>query len=231
MLEKLHDVQTRDLELDALDAQKHQTPQALLDTRAEHRALQARLEEKRQQLEQLRKEVRANELELEALQDRRKSAAAASLAASSAKEAAQYQNQELQFATRVEELEGDTLPLMERLEGLQNEVAALESEMAELQPRLDALSAEEEARLNALEREVEHLRRLRDALAGEIDPALLKQYEQVRRSRRGVGLALVVDGQRCGGCNVLLPIHILQKVKRGGVTRCPSCGRILWYQE
>ena len=231
MLEKLHDVQTRDLELDALDAQKHQTPQVLLDTRAEHRELRARLDERRQQLEQLRKEVRTNELELETLQDRRKSAAASSLTAGSAKEAAQYQNQELQFATRLEELEGDTLPLMERLEVLQNEVGALENEMAELQPRLDALNAEEEARLSALDAQMQELKRLRDALAGEIDPALLKQYEQVRRSRRGVGLALVVDGQRCGGCNVVLPIHVLQKVKRGGVTRCPSCGRILWYQE
>lgn len=232
MLEQLSDVQTRDLELDALEAEKEQTPPLLIETRASKAALERQLEDKRLAFKELRKQLRENELELEALQSRRRSASEAALRASTSKEASQYQNQELQFATRLEELEADTLPLMERLEAMQAEVTALEDELAELQPELDRLSAEEEARVADIAAKMERVQLEREELASGIDSALLKQYDQVRRARRGLGLVQVVDQQNCGGCNVRLPIHVLQKVRRGvGITRCPSCGRILWMPE
>ncbi|MEZ4607948.1 MAG: hypothetical protein R2865_14450 [Deinococcales bacterium] len=40
---------------------------------------------------------------------------------------------------------------------------------------------------------------------------MLKQYELVRRSKRGVGLVKIVGGNTCGGCSMRLPIHVLQK--------------------
>ena len=82
-----------------------------------------------------------------------------------------------------------------------------------------------DARIAALEAE-------RAEVASGVDAALLKQYEQVRKARRGVGLVEIIDKQRCGGCNVRLPIHVIQKARSGtGVTRCPSCGRLLWARE
>jgi len=42
----------------------------------------------------------------------------------------------------------------------------------------------------------------------------------------------IVDNAKCGGCNVKLPLHVVQKVRSGnGITRCSNCGRILWYRE
>ncbi len=232
MLEKLSSVQNKDLELDALQAEKSQTPQELLDTEAKRETLERRLADKRASLAEVRKEIRANELELSSLQARRKSATEAALMATSAKEASQYQNQELQFATRVEELEGDTLPVMERAETLQAEVEALENELGEVEPLLQSLTEQETVRVKAIDDAARALTGERDALTEGIDKTLLKQYEHVRRSKRGVGLAAIVDSTRCSGCNVRLPLHVVQKVKAGkGVTRCPSCGRILWFEE
>lgn len=232
MIDKLFDVQSRDLELDTLEAEKGQTPQALLDAQANRQDLETRLQRKQQGLDEVRRQVRTNELELESLQARRKSATESALMATSAKEASQYQNQELQFATRLEELEADTLPLMERSEALQNDVDALQAEIDELAPQLNAMLEEENTRVSSIDTKLSALTAERTALTEGIDGSLLKQYEQVRRSKRGVGLALVVDNARCGGCNMRLPIHVIQKVKKGrGITRCPSCGRILWAKE
>jgi hypothetical protein len=148
------------------------------------------------------------------------------------KEASQYQNQELQFTTRVQELEEDTLPLMEQLETAEQEAAALQAELDELQPTLDAMAQAESERVEAIDASTKRIRSERDALAAGIDAPLLKQYEQVRRARRGLGLAEVLDHQSCGGCSVRLPIHVIQKARSGrGVTRCPSCGRILWFKD
>jgi len=233
MLERLNEVQVRDLKLDALDAERADVPADLVAIRDEHRALEAKLAGRRTERDELRQRVRAADVELQALRDRTKSASESSLRADSPKEAAQFQNQELQFATRAQELEEDTLPLMEELERLEAVVAELEAELAELTPRHDEFEQQERARLAEIDEREGDLRSERDALAAEVDARLLRQYDQVRRSKRGVGLVEIVAGRRCGGCNVQLPIHVLQKAKRSStsVVRCPSCGRILWAKD
>ncbi len=228
MLRTLSEVQTLDLELDAVAAEREQTPPELIDARARQQALMADLDQRRQELEALRRRLSANELELASLQERRKSAAASALRAGSAKEASQFQNQELQLATRLQELEDDTMPLLEEQETRQAGVEELETLLATLRPEVEALEADERARLAALEERAQVVRQQRDALAEAIQPVLLKQYEHVRRARRGLGV-VPVNGGTCGGCNVRLPIFVVQKVRKGdGVTRCPSCGRLLW---
>lgn len=229
MLDKLSDVQTFDLRLDGLRDERSQTPPELIDIRRHKADLERRLGAKRQEHTLLRQRVSKNELDLQSLGERRKASSEAALRAVSAKEASQYQNQELQFATRVQELEEDTLPLMEELETLAGAVAALEQELAELEPELERLAAEEEARVAAIEEAIGAVEVERNGLAGAIDKTLLRQYEQVRRARRGVGLVEIVDNKRCGGCNVQLPIHVVQKARKANaIVRCPSCGRILW---
>jgi len=231
MLGELTEVQAFDLQLDALKQERGMTPQELIDLVTKRDALQVKLDRKRQEVEDLRRKVSANELELKAMGERRRGAADSAMRAGSAKEASQFQNQELQFATRVQELEEDTLPLMESHETATNEYDALKTELDELLPRLHEQQLAEEARVADVDARTATTRRERDALAAGIEAALLKQYEQIRSARRGIGVVEIVAGGSCGGCNVKLPIHVQQKARKGvGVTRCPSCGRILWYR-
>lgn len=232
MLERLSEVQAKDLELDALDAERAQVPPALTEKRAEKARLETRLKDRTAERDELRSRVRSAEMELQALGARKKEASEASLRASSAKEAAQYQNQELQFATREQELEEDTLPLMEQLDALNATVEELEAEHARVAPELEELEATERERLAEIDARESALRADRDTQAADVAPALLRQYEQVRRSRRGLGMVEVLEARRCGGCNVQLPIHVIQKARKAAqVVRCPSCGRILWDKE
>ncbi len=232
MLETLNQVQRRDLSLDTLLEEKGQTPGELLELRERLDRLQAELAEAVRRYDALRKEVNQSELELKALDERRKSSAQGALEAATSKEASQYQNQEMQFATRYQELEEDTLPLLERLEVLEGEVDRLRGDVEDLEPELERVTRAEEDRVAQVEARISELASERDEVARGVDASLLKQYEQVRRARRGVGLVEILDNQRCGGCNVRLPIHVIQKARGGaGVTRCPSCGRILWVRE
>jgi len=232
MLAKLNDVQKHDLQLDNLKQERKATPPELINLREKQAELNKQHQQKRQEQDELRRQVSKNELELQSLQARRKSAVEASLRASSSKEASQYQNQGLQFSTRIQELEDDTLPLMEQLEEVSGAAEALAGELAELEPILQKLIEDEEARVAKIDAGIRSLSRARKAVAETIDATLLKHYEQVRRSRRGLGLVKIVSKQRCGGCNVKLPIYVVQKVLKGtGTTRCPSCGRILWQDE
>lgn len=228
-MKKLSNVQTHDLQLDRLREERGETPPELIETRHRKRDLEADLAKRKLERDAVRSQVNKNELELKTLDARRKEASEAALRADTAKEASQYQNQELQFATRVQELEEDTMPLLEELDRMNAKIAELEEQLAALGPVLDDMISTEDERVAGIDERIESVQETRESMAEEIATTLLRQYEQVRKARRGVGLVEVVDNQRCGGCNVRLPIHVIQKAKRGGgVTRCPSCGRILW---
>ncbi len=229
MLKRLSDVQALDLQVDALEQERGKVPPELRELDERLQDLERRLARKSDEVEDLRRQVNANELDLKAMSERRKNAADSAMRASSPKETAQFQNQELQFATRVQELEEDTLPLLEQLEERTEERQALQAEIDEVTPSLEEMRRQEDERVAAVDARIEETRSQREQAASEVEKPLLKQYEQVRTARRGLALVEVVNNQSCGGCNVRLPIHVVQKVKKGaGVTRCPSCGRILW---
>ncbi len=232
MLQKINRIQDRDLELDDLQKEKEKTPAELSEILVEKENLEVKLADVEVAFDKLSKQISGNQLEIGSLEQRYKEAERAAHESFSSKEVSQYENQAHQFRTRIEELEEDTLPLMERQEALEAEVKNLKDELAALEPKVQKLIADEESRVNELTDKIQTFSIERDDLAKDIDKNLLRQYEQIRRSKRGMGLVKIVGGQSCGGCSMRLPIHVVQKVMKGqnakGVTRCPSCGRILW---
>jgi len=228
MLETLSEVQSLDLQRDTLAVERGEVPAELLAARERRETLRRDLAKVQQEHEALRRRVASNELDLKTLQERRKDASESALRATTSKEMAQYQNQELQFTTRAQELEEDTLPLMEELEGVAATMMGLEEQLATMTPELEALETAERERVAGVDARDADLADRRARLCNEVENGLLRQYEQVRRARRGLALVGLEGGKRCGGCHVQLPIHVLQKVRKGvGVTRCPSCGRLL----
>lgn len=229
---RLADVQSHDLEIDALLEERDRTPEELTHAVARQEQLEQQLAAKRQEFENRNAEIRASELELGALQERRKAAANSALTAGSAKEVSQFQNQEIMFATRVQEVEEDLLPLMEDAERLANEVEELSSQLGEIKPVVAELRQAEEERVQGIDAKSASLTEQRASMVDGIGASLLSIYEQVRKARKGVGMAEVLGGSRCSGCNVHLPIHVVQKVRKNiGIVRCPSCGRILHYTD
>ncbi|MEX0650861.1 MAG: C4-type zinc ribbon domain-containing protein, partial [Actinomycetota bacterium] len=67
----------------------------------------------------------------------------------------------------------------------------------------------------------------RAAIATDIEPDVLELYEDLRRLKKGVGAAALVDGV-CQACHEQLSAVELDKLKRGeGIRRCEHCRRIL----
>lgn len=230
MLELLNRVQTYDLDIDALEGEKDNVPETLLAVRQQYRDLEQHLQEVSTKHDQVRAQVRENENELANLANLKQTAATAAFNAGSSKEASQYQNQELQFGTRIQELEEDTLPLMERLEQLADNIDSIQAEIDALKPNLAELEDQEQQRLSAIDDRKISLTSKRDVLAADVDTPLLGQYEQIRRAKRGIGVVAIKPGQHCGGCSARLPLHVVQKVMHANkIIKCPNCGRILYF--
>jgi predicted nucleic acid-binding Zn-ribbon protein len=129
---------------------------------------------------------------------------------------------------RRRQLEDRELQLMAEIEETQAELRQAESELAHVQSAVDAQHRE----LRARQAEVtEHLARLgseRTRLAATIAAANLAQYEQLRRTKRGLAISKV-ERSTCQGCRIALPMGLVQRVRAGrDFVFCPSCGRILY---
>jgi predicted nucleic acid-binding Zn-ribbon protein len=87
----------------------------------------------------------------------------------------------------------------------------------------------------ARERTAEDKRQLADLLkqraelvAGMTAP-IYREYERLRRTRKGIAVAEAIDG-RCSLCNMTLRLQFHQDLRRlDQVMYCETCGRILFY--
>ena len=144
-----------------------------------------------------------------------------------AKELEALQHETESLKRRRSEREDELLVLLEQREELDARVAAAETVAEGLRAEVDrtAMSAADE--LVGVTAELERLTAERAALAPKLDPELLELYEDLRRQKKGVGAATLVDGV-CSGCHEQLSSMQLDKLKRTeGIRRCEHCRRIL----
>jgi uncharacterized protein len=81
---------------------------------------------------------------------------------------------------------------------------------------------------SALQKDVTRLENERNAALSSIDAADIQLYDQLRRTRRGVAVAVIQDNA-CTACGSTLTPGTIQTTRSGAtLTRCTFCGRILY---
>ncbi len=228
-MERLYRVQQLDLELDRLQAEEAQIPEALQKARSEQERINNQLEDAEIELERVERQVRALELDLatareqvaHAKEEQEKNAF-------DARAQTQYQNRIQQLSDRVTENEEGLLPLYERRDALQATAQGLRDAHRALRPTLTDLESQDEARVQALRESAQGDRDQRAGIASGIESRLVKEYDHIRKSKKGIGI-VTFEGGRCQGCNVNLPVNVQQRAATGRLPaqKCPSCGRFL----
>ena len=128
---------------------------------------------------------------------------------------------------RKSRLEDEDLDQMERREGLEGQIPALEAQMAEARRLAEEAESSSGRELEEIDQTVARNREQRARLASELDDELLELYEDLRAGKRGIGAAALRDGV-CQGCHEKLSALELDRLKREqGLRRCPHCRRIL----
>ncbi len=123
--------------------------------------------------------------------------------------------------------EDELLVLMEQREGLERRAKEAETVSTDLRTKVEIAGGDAAHELGTIAGELEAGTASRASLAASIDPELLELYEDLRRQKKGVGAAALVDGV-CQGCHEKLSAVELDHVKHaGGVPRCEHCRRIL----
>jgi hypothetical protein len=144
-----------------------------------------------------------------------------------AKELAALQHEIDALAKRRSDREDELLALMEQRETVAAAAAEAESRSTELRTEVDRVSVEAGEELRRVTEELAQRTTDRETIAPELDPELLELYEDLRRQKKGVGAAALVDGV-CQACHEQLSAVELDKLKKTeGVRRCEYCRRIL----
>lgn len=126
------------------------------------------------------------------------------------------------------ELEDKLLAVMMDVEDAQQDVKQKGSEFSFVEQgwkdNQQKLSNEKEQ----LGTELTGLEQKRKTIAGQIDSATLKLYEEIRLARQGRAVSKVMQG-RCQGCRISLSMSDQQRARMGNeLARCSNCGRILY---
>ena len=98
-------------------------------------------------------------------------------------------------------------------------------EAANAKKAFDQLKAEYEEESKSKKVELEAQRAKARALMEKVDPALLEEYETIKKHITPP-VARLAYGQ-CSGCNTSLPSAILAKIRGGSLVECETCGRMI----
>ncbi|MGZ5295421.1 MAG: zinc ribbon domain-containing protein [Actinomycetota bacterium] len=144
-----------------------------------------------------------------------------------AKELGSIQHEIDNLKRRRSDREDEMLGLMEVREELERRAAEAQATSDALSERVETVGGAALEELTSIESELEARLARRQILVPEIEPDILDLYEDLRKQKKGIGAAALVDGV-CQGCHEQLSAMELDKLKRvEGVRRCEHCRRIL----
>ena len=143
------------------------------------------------------------------------------------KELAALEEQVVSGKHRKSVLEEEALSAMEELDQRLRELKLARSAAAKAASDLKGAEVAYRRALEGWRHEQERLSGERDRLRKAVPADLLKLYDSLAQKLGGRAIAPVLEG-RCGGCHVELPTAI-RREQPAVSSRCPSCGRILWW--
>lgn len=177
-----------------------------------------------------KKEVSLKELEIElsSLEDRKKRDEERLYKNVTTQKEIDSLTQEIQHILEAKStVEDKILELMESLEQLKSEIPQIKKEIEELTVQLKETENNAKIAENEIADKLHKLIAEREERLKDIDPKLLNKYELIRKSRRGKGMARVIDN-RCSECGVELSISIIEELRlQEKIVTCEHCGRIL----
>jgi uncharacterized protein len=129
---------------------------------------------------------------------------------------------------RISQLEDQELELMEQSEPVEAELERLAGRRTALDEQAMGLRARIAEEEAAIDAELDQVGAERAALAGGVDQDLLDEYTSIR-ARLGVGIARLVGGS-CQGCHLSLSAMEIDRIKHvdpDETVHCEECGRLL----
>ena len=229
---KLLDLQEIDKEIDVLRQSQKDFPSEIEQLQNELKTARDHLDAKKNQSEELEKNRRTLERDLEALnQDLQKHQARLNeITTNREYDALQHEIEAL--TVRKSEQESLIIETIQSFEDITSKLEDDNTYFEELEIERGERIQELTDKLNTIEKNVKKWRRKRSAIEPDVERRPLSLYNRIRRVVKG-GVAVVsVQKNSCGGCfRQLAPQRMLEARRGDTLMRCENCGRIVVWTE
>jgi predicted nucleic acid-binding Zn-ribbon protein len=128
---------------------------------------------------------------------------------------------------RISALETTILESMEMVDELRKRLTQVRDRIAQGEAALESRRLWVQRRLGEIERLLPRLAAERQEALDGIAPAVVREYERIRRRAQGIAVAVLREGA-CTGCGVEVSPRLVAEVRRGQApVTCEHCGRLL----
>ena len=145
----------------------------------------------------------------------------------------EYQAMQHEMAAANTELGGVEEKVLERMleaDAITADIKAAEAALAIQQKDINAEKIAMEQELGVVQKTLADASGKRTALLAQIDPVVLKKFDQVAKFRKGVAMATATRDGLCAACHVRLRPHVFQQIRlNDSIIQCESCQRILYF--
>ena len=229
---QLLQLQEVDKDLRALEEAKEKYPAEISERQGELERARATLEVSENELEELARQQRHHERELDITRNSLKEHEERFAEVTNNREYDALQLEIESCKTRISEHETHILEAIEAMEQLQEQVETAKQDYAEVERAQRARIDELQTKLASLQDEVTGVEAQRRTVVDSIASNYLQVYERSRK-QKGLRVAPVRKGS-CGVCFRQLPAQQKSNVRHssGQIEFCESCGAILvWAQD
>ncbi|MGA1197460.1 MAG: zinc ribbon domain-containing protein [Candidatus Latescibacterota bacterium] len=229
---KLLELQEIDKEIDVLRQSQNDFPSEIEQLQNELKIARDHLDTKQKQSEELEKNRRTLERDIEAVnQDLQKHQERLNeITTNREYDAVQHEIE----ALTIRKNEQESL-ILETIESVENITSKLEGDreyFKELEKERNERIEELTAKLNSVETHVKGWEKKRSAIEPNVERRPLNQYNRIRRVVKGGVAVVAVLKNSCGGCFRQLAPQRMVEARRGDtLMRCENCGRILVWVE
>jgi predicted nucleic acid-binding Zn-ribbon protein len=142
------------------------------------------------------------------------------------KELSNLQHESTTLKAKSEELENNTLEIIDRVEEAEKRLATTTADFHRLEEEWQQEQKQLAADIDKLQAELADLKLKREQLSAQIEPPALALYERIRQQKKQA--VVKVEQGICRACRISLSASILQKARSGQPVQCGSCGRIVF---
>ncbi len=125
----------------------------------------------------------------------------------------------------VSDLESSYLVEIDKLEILKSELNLNKKNIKDLKSKIEKKEEKIERTLRSLDSDLSKLKDEREKILLDLDESVLRLYKSLSKRSKFI---VKIDGDRCLGCNMILPIYIREKVNNKDIVQCENCDRILY---
>ena len=222
-LEQLIKLQEIDHRLMEIKEHMGDLPKTVESQELEITTIQSKNEQKQARIDQIDKDIRHHESEIEDFSTKLKKYKEQLFLVKSNKEYDAISQEIDHMKTTISESETVQLQFEEEKTDIEETIKLNTNKIESTSESLSSNQIALQSAMAETTHEQEKLESNRNILFKDIEPTYLSQYETLRNAREGVGMASII-GSACGGCYSQLPPQIVIEIKENKqIITCPSC--------